>query len=117
MADARGKPDALFFLTTSLDAAAVRARYESGGAEEAWESDRLALEPIGRLVQGQEQGQGQRAAPPGLPLTAVTRAALRCLAQMAATCEEVGTMLMPAHAHVCEEHDTWSTTPEEEADK
>ena len=50
MADSVLKPDALFLLFTRLDSTAVRNIYESGAAAEGWESDRLALVPVGELL-------------------------------------------------------------------
>lgn len=65
MADSRGKPDLLFFVQTSLDGAAVRDCY-ARGAEEGWESDRLALVAIAEMKQCR------------LQKTPVTRAAIEC---------------------------------------
>ena len=65
MADPTGKPDLLFLVRTELDAAAVRECY-AAGAEEGWESDRLATWPVADL------------AACTLPLTPVTRAAIFC---------------------------------------
>ena len=65
MADPTGKPDLLFLVRTDLDAAAVRECY-AAGAEEGWESDRLATWPVADL------------AACTLPLTPVTRAAIYC---------------------------------------
>ena len=65
MEDSVRKPDLLFLLTTSLDAAAVRACY-SRGAVEGWESDRLTFWPADTLDSC------------NLPLTPVTRAAFAC---------------------------------------
>ena len=65
MADPTGKPDLLFLVRTELDAAAVRDCY-AAGAEEGWESDRLATWPVADL------------AACTLPLTPVTRAAIFC---------------------------------------
>lgn len=66
MADATGKPDALFLVHTTLDAAAIREAYGKG-AVEGWESDQLAFRPV-EALEGCD-----------LPMTAVTRAALACL--------------------------------------
>ena len=49
MADPTGKPDLLFLVRTELDAAAVRECY-AAGAEEGWESDRLATWPVADLA-------------------------------------------------------------------
>lgn len=67
MEDAGRKPDLLFLTRTSLDAAAVRDAY-SRGAEEGWESDRLAFWPVADLPRCEHM----------LPLSAVTRAAIAC---------------------------------------
>ena len=65
MEDAVHKPDLLFLVTTSLDAAGVRACYDQG-ATEGWESDKLVFWPAAKLDQCD------------LPLTPVTRAAFAC---------------------------------------
>jgi len=65
MEDSRLKPDLLFLLSTSLDAAAVRACY-SRGATEVWESDKLVFWPADTIDSC------------SLPLTPVTRAAIDC---------------------------------------
>lgn len=67
MCDDAHKPDVLFAVTTTLDAARVRAAF-AHGAVEGWESDRLAFWPAARLTACADE----------LPLTAVTRAALYC---------------------------------------
>jgi hypothetical protein len=65
MEDGVRKPDLLFLLRTSHDAAGVRTCYERG-AVEGWESDRLAFWPVDSLESCD------------LPLTPVTRAAFAC---------------------------------------
>ena len=67
MCDQQHKPDLLFLTRTSLDVAGVRAAF-ARGAKEGWESDRLAFWPAHRLSECEEE----------LPLTSVTRAAVRC---------------------------------------
>ena len=65
MADSVGKPDILFWVVTTLDAAAVRAAYAEG-AEDGWESDRMlfvSVSALGCISQ---------------PLCPVTRAAIQC---------------------------------------
>mmetsp|Transcript_82866 Transcript_82866/g.238105 ORF Transcript_82866/g.238105 Transcript_82866/m.238105 type:complete len:298 (-) Transcript_82866:272-1165(-) len=69
MADVRGKPDVLFFVQTTLDAAAVRECYDRG-AEEGWESDRLTFMSEADLASC------------ALPMTAVTRVAIACFLEM-----------------------------------
>lgn len=65
MADATGKPDVLFFVRTSLNSDAVRAKYGEGAAE-GWESDRLVFWPVDTIAKCT------------LPMTAVTRATIAC---------------------------------------
>ena len=74
MADSVGKPDLLFVLTTSLDAAAVRTQF-AAGATEGWESDRIAFHAHADLI-----GEHPRS---GIALTAVTRAAVECYGLLA----------------------------------
>ena len=50
MCDSALKPDLLFLVDCSLDAAGVRAAY-AAGAKEGWESDRLAFWPAARLAE------------------------------------------------------------------
>ena len=71
MADSSRKPDLLFVTMTRLDADRVRAAYAQG-ANEGWESDRLAFWPSARLAECEDE----------LPLTAVTRAAHECFAML-----------------------------------
>ena len=71
MCDKQHKPDLLFLTRTSLDAPGVRAAF-AAGAKEGWESDRLAFWPADRLSACAEE----------LPLTSVTRAAVRCFELM-----------------------------------
>ncbi|CAK0829810.1 unnamed protein product, partial [Prorocentrum cordatum] len=73
MADGTGKPDVLFLVRTSLDAAAVRSQFEKGAAE-GWESDRIAFRPAASLAAELCGGP--------LRLTAVTRAAWACLLEL-----------------------------------
>lgn len=94
MTDACGKPDALFLLFTRLDAAAVRATYDSGAAAHGWESDRLLLVPCGRLLGGPDE----LAASLGIRMTGVTRAAVECLRRARAHHRCSGARRMPAGA-------------------
>mmetsp|Transcript_12918 Transcript_12918/g.39435 ORF Transcript_12918/g.39435 Transcript_12918/m.39435 type:complete len:352 (+) Transcript_12918:183-1238(+) len=89
MADACHKPDALFVLFTTLTTSQVRRTYESGTAEEGWESDALTLVHIDALLA--HAASDESASHGGLrvdnwsgkmaciQLTAVTRAAIECM--------------------------------------
>jgi hypothetical protein len=95
MTDSCGKPDALFLLFTRLDAAAVRATYDSGAAAEGWESDKLLLLPCGRLLEGERD----LVASLGIRLTGVTRAAVECLRRARAHHRRGGTRRLPEGAN------------------